>query len=556
MMKRSKIFPLFIVLVLALSLRIILARYETEVGVDSVHYVLMGDNIAHGKSWDTWNTTGGRWVMPPLFPLIIAIFRLMGTGLEWSGHLAAAFCGTALLLPLYILTKRLYGEREGLAAAWIAAFTPILVDYSVVILTECLFAGCILSMMVQIHKAFSKEGRALNTFWSGFWLGLAFLTKTFSIIFLPFMLLSFLFTRGGKPRLTSIKQCLLAFVGFLLLAIPYWISLRIYSGRWEIDGKGIGQESRIYTKNLEEEHVDPRYSGELTPDGSDFLINASPHLVKPERPGRKQILLNFLVKYLQKLIRIYQDFPFTPTYPNNVLILYLFPAMLLGIGLFSGKGSWKERPSDRFLLYWLCPFIFGLPLIFVEVRYYIPTLALLVPFMAVGATKVALWIERRFYGKEEIPEEWGRSMTIVILAFVLLATPKLTYKITNWDNPMVSYNPRKEAAKWLLENGYRPKVIMEYGHSVSFYSGAKSILIPQGGIEDVIRIANKYGAEILSLDEFYVLRSNRRPQLVSLFSSTSPLPPQLERIYVDERYPELHHYLYRIHSTSEIEQAE
>jgi hypothetical protein len=67
-----------------------------------------------------------------------------------------------------------------------------------------------------------------------------------------------------------------------------------------------------------------------------------------------------------------------------------------------------------------------------------------------------------------------------------------------------------------------------------------------GNVSDVVRIARKYGVEILSLDEFYNLRANRRPELDFLFSSTGPVPPDLVRIYSDERHPDLHHYLYLI----------
>ena len=101
-----------------------------------------------------------------------------------------------------------------------------------------------------------------------------------------------------------------------------------------------------------------------------------------------------------------------------------------------------------------------------------------------------------------------------------------------------------------MDNGIHPAKIMEYGHSVSFYSGAQSILIPAGNLDDVLRIAHKYNVEILSLDEYYLHQGNRRPALNYLLSSNGPLPSELDRIYSDERYPGLHHYLYRIKSTN------
>lgn len=550
MSKGRETLLLITVLAVGCLMRLLLVNYETEVGVDSVHYVLTGDNMARGAGWDTWDTTGGRWVMPPMFPLLIAIFRLAGFGLEYSGHLASVAAGTLLIATTYFLTRRLFGSPSATAAAWIAAFTPILVDYSAVIMTELLFAAFTMLMIIFCHRAFSSHGAAFDAFWSGVFAGLAFLTKTFGILLLPFLLAGYLFARGGASRTKPSVQLSLALIGFLLLAVPYWLALHQTLGKWVIDGKGIGQQYRIRAESLEAEHVDPRYAGDLTPDGSDYLINAgqSPVKVSQERPTR--FLLNFVKRYVQKLIRIYQDFPFTPTYPNNVLLLYLFPAMLLGLGVFGTSESWRNRPSDRFLLYWLIPFVFVLPLIFVEVRYYVPVVALLIPFMARGAVSAAQWV-RTSFGESFLlrSDPDARSLQVVIAVFILLALPKISYKITNWDDPMVSYNPRKVAAEWLRENGYcYPEKVMEYGHSVSFYLGTQSILIPRGDIEDVIRIARKYGTRLISLDQFYMQRANRRPELDWLFSSKVPPPPGLERIYSDETYPGLHHYIYRIDS--------
>jgi len=550
---RKEIGQLLLVLLVAFAVRLFLARFETEVGVDSVHYILTGDNIAHGRGFDTWNTTGGRWVLPPTFPLLVALFRLLGAGLEWSGHLAAVTAGTFVLVPLYFLTKRLFSAQTALIAILLAAFTPILIDYSVVILTENLFAAFVLAMMLLAARAFSEKGTTWDSFWSGVLAGLAFLTKTFGIIMVPFLVLGFFLSKGGRSRVGPLRQGVPALVGFLLLAIPYWLALHQYTGRWVIDGKGEGQQARVFAADLPEEHIDPRYTGELTADGTDFAINLNPSGTVRSWGSPTGLLSNYVKRYLQKLVRIYQDFPCTPTYPDNVLLLYLFPTILLGLGLFSGPGRWRERTADRFLLYWICPFVFGLPLIFIEVRYFIPLVPLLVPFMARGIEEVGHWVLARFSGGRGLfsSPRLEPAIALVVAVFILLALPKLLYKVTSWKDPFVSYNPRKAAAEWLSASGYHPRRIMEYAHSVSFYSGAQSILIPDGELEDVIRIARKYGADLLSLDEFYVLRAHRRPKIEYLFDTDEPAPRPLERIYVDDLYPGLRHIIYRIRSSQE-----
>lgn len=534
--------------ILAILVRLFVASMETEVGVDSVHYILMGDNIAHGRGFDTWNTTGGTWTLPPTFPILIALFIKLGANLEWAGHLASVFAGTTVLFPVYFQTKRLFGGLAATASATITIFTPILVDYSAVILTELLFASCVLYMILFALRAFSEKGTITDSLISGFFCGLGYLTKTFGIFTLPFLLAGFLFSRGGKSNLPPIKQTGISLLGFLILAVPYWIFLFNYYGEFVLDGKGIGQENRIWARNLNEEHRDPRYSGELTSDGSDFEINVYPHGEKPEWASTGWLISNFPKKYVQKLIRIYQDFPSTPTYPNNVLPLYLLPIILFGLGLFTGKERWKDFHARRFAVYWLCPFIFGLPIIFVEVRYYVPVVALLVPLMSLGAVVLSDWISNSF---ERIDSRQG--FAIVMVLYMLIALPKIMYKYTHRDDPFVSYNPREVAAEWLTSNIDVPGNIMEYGHSVSFYAGAQSILIPDGDLNDVIRIARKYDAPLLSLDEFYLLRANRRPQLNYLFDTEIDPPDGLVRIYTDERYPGLKHVIYLIEDVGDYD---
>jgi 4-amino-4-deoxy-L-arabinose transferase-like glycosyltransferase len=556
---RHQLVYLLIVLLLAACVRLLLVNYETEIGVDSVHYILEGNNIAHGTSIDTWNTTGGRWIVPPTLPFVVAIFRLLGFGLEWSGHLASLFAGVLLLIPVYLLAKRLYGQGPALISAWITAFTPILVDYSVIVATELIFAGCVIVMMIFTHRAISSKGSIWDSLWSGIWLGLSFLTRTLGIMLLPWLLISYMFSKSGHSKSRPAIHATLALLGFLILAVPYWIALKENTGRWVIDGRfGTYGSQILYSNNIDQEAVFERYTGELTPDHSDFLINTPSSVMKPPIMAPSETVLNIGKKYIQKLIRIYLDFPFTPTFPNGVQLFYLFPVFLLGLGIFTGPGKWSDRDSDRFMLFWLFPFVFILPLAFIEVRYFIPVIAILVPFMAVGADRIGSWITSAFPNSPWLNKNSSRAITIVILAFVLLATPKITYKITHWDDPMISYNPRHVAADWLKSWCKKENIditksrIMEYGHSVSFYSGAQSILIPDGDLADLIAIARKYNVEFLSLDEFQLIREHRRPAIEFLFDTSLPPPNQLERLYIDEKYPGLHHVLYRFRPDPQI----
>ncbi len=67
---------------------------------------------------------------PPLFNIMLKIWTsLFGTGLS-SVRLLPVLIGTSLLPVIYLLAKRLGGQKAGLAAAALAALNPMLVYYS------------------------------------------------------------------------------------------------------------------------------------------------------------------------------------------------------------------------------------------------------------------------------------------------------------------------------------------------------------------------------------------------------------------------------------------
>ena len=87
MESRRVILLLLLILLLGLAVRLFMARYENDIGVDSYHYALMGKNILQGQ-WDTWDPNGGRWTLPPFFPLLVALFHIFISNIETAGRAA------------------------------------------------------------------------------------------------------------------------------------------------------------------------------------------------------------------------------------------------------------------------------------------------------------------------------------------------------------------------------------------------------------------------------------------------------------------------------------
>ncbi len=122
---------------LAVAVRVgyvLVVRRGEPFGLDSVSYWLLGKNLATGRGYadpsallayiHTNKPTAG---FPPLFPGVLAAFRVLGVGTVRSGAVAAAVVACATVPLVAVLGRRLLGARVGLAAAAAVAVWPFLV---------------------------------------------------------------------------------------------------------------------------------------------------------------------------------------------------------------------------------------------------------------------------------------------------------------------------------------------------------------------------------------------------------------------------------------------
>ena len=73
--------------------------------------------------------TGPTALMPPVYPYLLSIFfKIFGSGSEMAGVAALGLnviLSALVLLPLFVLTKRLFSRRAALAAVWVWAVLPL-----------------------------------------------------------------------------------------------------------------------------------------------------------------------------------------------------------------------------------------------------------------------------------------------------------------------------------------------------------------------------------------------------------------------------------------------
>lgn len=155
---------------LAVAVRVgyvLVVRRGEPFGLDSVSYWLLGKNLATGRGYadpsallayiHTNKPTAG---FPPLFPGVLAAFRVLGVGTARSGAVAAAVVACATVPLVAVLGRRLLGARVGLAAAAAVAVWPFLVASDGSLMSETLAVP--LTTAAVLATVWAAERRSLR----------------------------------------------------------------------------------------------------------------------------------------------------------------------------------------------------------------------------------------------------------------------------------------------------------------------------------------------------------------------------------------------------------
>src|SRR3990172_5573927 len=105
---------------------------------DSCLYLSFAKSILNGK-FSVDFRAGDETILPPLYSIASAVLSFFTGDIELSGVLISAVAGALVIIPVFYLAKVIYNEK----AAWICSvlilFSPALIRWSGVMLTESLF---------------------------------------------------------------------------------------------------------------------------------------------------------------------------------------------------------------------------------------------------------------------------------------------------------------------------------------------------------------------------------------------------------------------------------
>ncbi len=193
---------------------------------ESEGFIALARSLLAGEGYLLWGEPTSQHM--PGYPFFLAgVFALFGELTLGVGLVHSVFhAGSALIL--FFLGRRLYGERVGLLAGFIAALFPFYLFYAPFVLSETLIV--FLGMLSLFFTYRAGEGRFWSFVWAGLVLGVMVLVRPTSLGLIPLMLLYLLWR--GRKRLANVGLGVGATVLIVVLVLTPWIV-----HNWKLQGK-------------------------------------------------------------------------------------------------------------------------------------------------------------------------------------------------------------------------------------------------------------------------------------------------------------------------------
>jgi len=378
----------------------------------------------------------------PLTAILIALTsKLGGVGLESAGVIVSVLSGGVATAALYLLVRALFGTSLALLAALFFAVHPQLVEVASNVQSDGIHLALFLLGALLAWRALESK-RFAHALGAGILCGLAYLTRpeglAIGVVLGGWILVDLVRRRINGRQLASLvggfATTLLVFGG------PYLVAMHAVKGEWVLS-----QKKRVIP--VEWSLPEPQRVVESLAD-----VGAS---------GVGAFRVAFLVLALLAFRRR------RPSRPTLYLLSYvcLLALVLIGLQLQSG---------------------------YVSGRHWLTAVALAMPFVAMGALRLASWL------KHALPPLRMRPWAVPVSIAVLLAA-FIVYDLRPRTEPVK--RARKQAAEWL--RALEPSAVAAPRLRVAYYAGAaRYISLSQAPERDAFSAwLRSQGAEFVIAEE-------------------------------------------------------
>lgn len=318
---------------------------------DADGYWELGQRMAAGRPYELY-APPRRVLRMPGFPAVLAAaIKLAPNAHELlAARLMLGVVGTAACGLVYLLGRQLADERAALLAAAYTAVSPTLAFFSVLILSETLFAACLVLNLVCLAGLYAGLQRRQGFCWAvaaGVSAAAASYVRPSWLPFAPAAALLFALFSPRQAR--TWLQAGVVTASLLLALLPWTVRNHHVTGHWVLTTLWLGPS--LY------DGLNPHATGE---SDMSFFERDAPRLAGlteyeidrhyrreawefvRQNPGRTLELA------AAKFLRFWKPWPNAPQFRSagacaGVALFFLPLVLFAGVGLFSRRGHWLFR---------------------------------------------------------------------------------------------------------------------------------------------------------------------------------------------------------------------
>ncbi len=400
---------LIVVLMVALILRLIAAFVVQQrvgdgqlclIAGDAEGYWQLAQHIAAGDEFSLYQPPRRIHRMPG-FPLVLALSLTLFGKSAFAARCLLAIVGTAACGAVYLLGRRLFDNKIGLLACAFTAISPVMLGFSVLLLSETLFAltltlsaWCAAQWLDEADTESRAETKRRSLGWAlatGFSIALATYVRPSWLLAGPGLaVLAVILSKQRVQRSLEAAVMLLALFGTMLpwaarnhAVCGHWVFTTLWSGASLYDGLSPDANG---DSNMEFFDRDKLMASQSEWDVDQYYKRTAWQFAK-DNPGRAIELT------LIKLWRYWKPWPNAAQFggigPALMVAMFFVPMFVL-----AARGWWIARHRPWVWLLTLGPILYfaAIHSVFVgSLRYRLPAEYPLCVLAAVGCVKKLEW---------------------------------------------------------------------------------------------------------------------------------------------------------------------
>jgi 4-amino-4-deoxy-L-arabinose transferase-like glycosyltransferase len=488
---------------------------------DSIDYLNFAKNILSGIH-HTGDITLARYRRPPLYPHMVALFSFGESSPAYLAEIArqvSIFAGSLLVIPIYLLGRKMLGRTAAITASLLVVITPEFIYYSGAVLTESLATMLVFTSMVFLWVGCSKKAGNVISLVLGSFLGLAFLSRHLVIAFLPVALVWIIFSKLANLGLKCSKSflikglglpVLMVLAGFFLTVCPQVLYLHSETGRWALAVDPMS----ISVENVERAGGDVRYTrpyeaaASLTSDAECYAweVDGSSGLFSTmaNHPRR------YINAYISTLFRGYLPDTYPLPYPAIISIL-----VLVGVVALIRE---KKFAALLFCLWgFVGNYLFVALFLNVRDRYMFPAY----PFLLLASGAGVAWIVRLplYFLRQDAQKRRAQlAATGILFALIVAFLFPASVALVKKQNSLCNTEFLERLGRDLSKKIDKGAVMFDRTPHLPYFSGGISASPPYADIGDAIHFARTRGVDYWVVSSSYV--PSLRPQFSPLLDPT------------------------------------